>query len=79
MKRPQVNIVLSEPQLTDIQQIMEDRGIMYLSDYVRQLVARDIRQWKTDHYEQFATARQQNTPEFQAWMKWKKTGKTSAS
>jgi len=70
-KRPQVNIVLSAPQLTDVQLIMEDRGIMHLSDYMRQLVARDIRQWRSDHHDQFVSASQQNTPEFQSWLKWK--------
>ena len=73
LKRPQVNVVLSGPQMSDVQQIMDDRGIVHLSDYVRQLMARDIRQWKTEHYAQFADAKQQNTPEFQAFLKWKKS------
>ena len=74
LKRPQVNIVLSGPQLDDVQEIMNERGIVYLSDYVRQLMARDIHQWKAEHYAQFANAKQQNSPEFQAWLKWKKAG-----
>ena len=73
-----MNIVLSVPQLADVQQIMEERGVLYLSDYVRQLVARDIREWRTEHYEQFAAAKQQNSAEFQDFLKWKKAGKTDA-
>ena len=71
LKRPQVNIVLSEPQVTDIQLIMEERGVLHMSDYVRQLVARDIRQGKSEHYGNFVNAEQLNSPEFQEWMKWK--------
>jgi len=71
LKRPQVNIVLSKPQMADVLLIMEERGILHLSDYVRQLVARDIRQWRAEHYEKFAQAKQQSTPEFHAFLKWK--------
>ena len=76
LKRPQVNIVLSEPQLADVQTIMEERGILHMSDYVRQLVARDIRQWKTEYHAGYVSARQLDTPEFQSWLKWKQGGKT---
>jgi len=78
LKRPQVNIVLSEPQVTDIQLIMEDRGVLHMSDYVRQLVARDIRQWKSEHYAEFVSAKEQNTPEYQNFLKWKQGDKTNA-
>jgi len=78
LKRPQVNIVLSEPQLADIQSIMEERGILHLSDYVRQLAARDIRQWKVEQYENFTNAKEQNTLEYQEFLKWKQGEKAGA-
>jgi hypothetical protein len=72
LKRPQVNIVLSAPQLVDVQQIMDERGILHLSDYVRQVIARDIRQWKTEHYTQYVSASQTRSPEFLEFLDWRK-------
>jgi len=71
LKRPQVNIVLTKPQMADVLLIMEERSILHLSDYVRQLVTRDIRQWRADHCAQFMQAKQRDTPEYQAFLKWK--------
>ncbi|OAM90163.1 hypothetical protein AW736_10335 [Termitidicoccus mucosus] len=79
LKRPQVNIVLSEPQLADVQQIMDERGILHLSDYVRQVIARDIRQWKTEHYTQYVSADQLKNPEFLEFLDWRKLRQTGGA
>jgi hypothetical protein len=73
LKRPQVNIVLSDPQLADIQAIMEERGILHLSDYVRQVITQDIRRWRAEHHAQYSTALRSKDPEFESWLKWKQT------
>jgi hypothetical protein len=76
LKRPQVNIVLSGPQLADVQQIMDERGILHMSDYVRQVIARDIRQWKAEHYTQYVLANQLKNPEFLEFLDWRKRKQT---
>ncbi|MDR2676302.1 MAG: hypothetical protein LBC18_15925 [Opitutaceae bacterium] len=71
--------MLSGPQLADVQQIMEERGILHLSDYVRQVIARDIRQWKTEHYNEYVSANQLKSPEFLKFLDWLKQRQTAGS
>lgn len=73
LKRPQVNIVLTDPQLVDIQSIMEDRGILHLSDYVRQIITQDIRKWRAERYAEYTSAVQLKDSEFQNWLQWKQS------
>ncbi|MDR1279564.1 MAG: hypothetical protein LBK99_01925 [Opitutaceae bacterium] len=63
--------MLSDPQLADIQAIMEERGILHLSDYVRQVITQDIRKWRAEHYAQYSTVLQSKGSEFESWLKWK--------
>ncbi|EIP98397.1 hypothetical protein OpiT1DRAFT_02853 [Opitutaceae bacterium TAV1] len=78
LKRPQVNIVLTDPQLADIQVIMDERGILHLSDYVRQVITQDIRRWRAEHYAQYTAAVQFKGPEFESWLRWKAGQRGSA-
>jgi Arc/MetJ-type ribon-helix-helix transcriptional regulator len=66
--RPQINVRLPESMLAEIENIMEEKGISHLSDYIRQLVTADIRRALR---EQYATGKED--PEFQEWLKQRRT------
>ncbi|MDR1281290.1 MAG: ribbon-helix-helix domain-containing protein [Opitutaceae bacterium] len=68
--RPQINARLPEPLLADIKAIMESRGIRHLSDYIRQLITADVRQF---HEEEYAAGRKD--PEFQEWLLQKRVAR----